>query len=293
MTYNPQIGRFTTLDPYAGDPQTPQSLHKYLYAHADPIHNVDPSGEMSISELLVAGTIAAGAAALFIGGLIATVNDSAGYNLDGWDITDPQKKYRSIVIREAQKNSIEPALLAAVLDAELSDISAGDRYFDFAGSIAAPLTGRDTTIGIGQHSVGTIHTLRPGHSRLGAIMLARNPENSIALTAEYLGHLRQNVKSLAIASSQGQITQGNVNNVILRHQLEHIRLDDFRRPMAQWTPAMIEVIGYNYTQTPWVLVKLGGTENEFRLGQFYSQTGAYGEYVRERYELFKPTFLIP
>jgi RHS repeat-associated protein len=42
--YQPATGTFTTLDPFVGNPQSPLSLHKYLYAHADPINGKDPSG---------------------------------------------------------------------------------------------------------------------------------------------------------------------------------------------------------------------------------------------------------
>jgi RHS repeat-associated protein len=43
--YNPLNGRFNRMDPYAGSPQDPQSLHKYLYCHANPVNGVDPSGK--------------------------------------------------------------------------------------------------------------------------------------------------------------------------------------------------------------------------------------------------------
>ena len=43
--YDPSVGRFNRLDPWAGNVRDPLSLHKYLYAHGNPIMNVDPSGE--------------------------------------------------------------------------------------------------------------------------------------------------------------------------------------------------------------------------------------------------------
>ncbi len=42
--YNPASGIFSQLDTYEGDVKRPESLHKYMYCHADPINNVDPSG---------------------------------------------------------------------------------------------------------------------------------------------------------------------------------------------------------------------------------------------------------
>ena len=37
-------GRFLTIDPYAGNANTPASLHRYLYGADDPVDNTDPSG---------------------------------------------------------------------------------------------------------------------------------------------------------------------------------------------------------------------------------------------------------
>jgi RHS repeat-associated protein len=42
---NAATGRFLTVDPYLGDLTDPISLHRYLYAGADPVNNHDPSGE--------------------------------------------------------------------------------------------------------------------------------------------------------------------------------------------------------------------------------------------------------
>jgi len=52
--YDPLNGRFTQMDPYAGNMSDPQSLHKYLYCHANPVNNIDPSGMLigGISEVL-------------------------------------------------------------------------------------------------------------------------------------------------------------------------------------------------------------------------------------------------
>jgi len=43
--YDPASGTFNRLDPFAGNLADPQSLHKYLYAHANPVAFSDPSGE--------------------------------------------------------------------------------------------------------------------------------------------------------------------------------------------------------------------------------------------------------
>ncbi len=55
--YDPSTGRFNRLDPFAGNASDPQSLHKYLYTHANPVMGVDPSGQFwsSIGQLAVSG----------------------------------------------------------------------------------------------------------------------------------------------------------------------------------------------------------------------------------------------
>ena len=57
--YDQNNGRFNRVDPFNGNNEDPQSLHKYTYAHDDPIGNLDPSGEISLSQTIaVTATIA-------------------------------------------------------------------------------------------------------------------------------------------------------------------------------------------------------------------------------------------
>jgi RHS repeat-associated protein len=42
--YNPSAGRFTRVDSYEGRRRDPMSRHDYLYAHANPVNFIDPSG---------------------------------------------------------------------------------------------------------------------------------------------------------------------------------------------------------------------------------------------------------
>jgi RHS repeat-associated protein len=55
--YDPSTGRFNRLDPFFGNLNDPQSLHKYLYAHDDPIINIDPPGLYPSFISLVSRTI--------------------------------------------------------------------------------------------------------------------------------------------------------------------------------------------------------------------------------------------
>ena len=46
---DPRVGRFTQQDAFAGFAQDPRSLHKYLYAHSDPVNGRDPSGYLTLA----------------------------------------------------------------------------------------------------------------------------------------------------------------------------------------------------------------------------------------------------
>jgi len=50
--YDQNIGRFNRMDPFAGSPQDPQSLHKYLYVHNNPVNGIDPTGKFTITDLM-------------------------------------------------------------------------------------------------------------------------------------------------------------------------------------------------------------------------------------------------
>ncbi|MBQ4523075.1 MAG: hypothetical protein IJA10_09020 [Lachnospiraceae bacterium] len=47
---NPETGTFISMDSYAGSLDNPVSLHKYLYANANPVMYTDPTGYFSLAE---------------------------------------------------------------------------------------------------------------------------------------------------------------------------------------------------------------------------------------------------
>jgi RHS repeat-associated protein len=51
---NTSTGRFWSMDIYEGDAESPLSLHKYLYASADPADRFDPTGHEDLTSLTVA-----------------------------------------------------------------------------------------------------------------------------------------------------------------------------------------------------------------------------------------------
>ncbi len=51
--YQPGTGRFLSTDPFEGETSDPMTLHHYLYGNNDPVNNIDPSGEISVNEMLI------------------------------------------------------------------------------------------------------------------------------------------------------------------------------------------------------------------------------------------------
>ncbi len=55
--YNQNTGRFNRMDPFAGNNQDPQSLHKYLYVHNNPVNGFDPTGYFALTSAITSVTI--------------------------------------------------------------------------------------------------------------------------------------------------------------------------------------------------------------------------------------------
>ena len=79
--YAQATGRFLTTDPDGGNIFDPVSLHRYLYANADPVNNSDPSGE-STGTFIDAAITAAIAGAL-AGAAIGAIAAGDGHRLQG------------------------------------------------------------------------------------------------------------------------------------------------------------------------------------------------------------------
>ncbi|TWT35026.1 tRNA(Glu)-specific nuclease WapA precursor [Thalassoglobus neptunius] len=57
--YDAQTGRFNRLDPFFGNQEDPQSFHKYLYTHADPINGIDPTGQFAMAATIGMASLSA------------------------------------------------------------------------------------------------------------------------------------------------------------------------------------------------------------------------------------------
>jgi len=67
--YDPSNGLFNRVDPFAGNMQDPQSLHKYAYCHNNPINAIDPTGQFSmpsVSMSMAVGSLLVGFSVLAI-----------------------------------------------------------------------------------------------------------------------------------------------------------------------------------------------------------------------------------
>ena len=71
--YNQSNGRFNRLDPFAGSRQDPQSLHKYAYCHNEPVNGTDPSGLMTLIEMMTVVSVIS----------IILVSATVGYKMTG------------------------------------------------------------------------------------------------------------------------------------------------------------------------------------------------------------------
>ena len=78
--YDPRSAQWNRLDPFIGNIQDPQSLHKYAYVHGDPANAVDPTGKFSSGEVFVSLAIGLGNVAqeLTTGGLVLTLLETGG-----------------------------------------------------------------------------------------------------------------------------------------------------------------------------------------------------------------------
>ena len=73
--YDPGVGRFAQQDTWMGNNSDPITLHKYLYANADPANNIDPSGNFSLGGLM---------SAINVQGVLTTVSvASSAFSLYG------------------------------------------------------------------------------------------------------------------------------------------------------------------------------------------------------------------
>ena len=71
--YDPSNGRFPSMDSWMGRSMDPRTLHKYLYVHANPANNTDPTGHFSLTNVAATVTLS-GLANASIGAAMNALN---------------------------------------------------------------------------------------------------------------------------------------------------------------------------------------------------------------------------
>jgi len=83
--YNPEIGRFTTVDPWKGSIYDPASLHKYICCQNDPVDYVDWSGEMGTLVSLTLTIVFIGVLAAITSVIILAGSHTDEHGKTHWD----------------------------------------------------------------------------------------------------------------------------------------------------------------------------------------------------------------
>ncbi len=89
--YNQGSGRFTQMDTWMGYSPDPLTLHKYLYANADPVTYTDPSGNISLGSI---------GATLRVNGILSTSATTAGRSAISRVLTGSSKEAFGIIGEE-------------------------------------------------------------------------------------------------------------------------------------------------------------------------------------------------
>jgi RHS repeat-associated protein len=82
---DPRTGIFTSSDPFSGTGADPQSLHKYTYAHLNPVSNSDPTGRITAIEGISVANIVSGLRVASLGFAVGAVLGAGDAYLQGGD----------------------------------------------------------------------------------------------------------------------------------------------------------------------------------------------------------------
>jgi len=93
---NSETGRFWTMDRHEGTATEPASLHKYLYAQADPVNAADPTGRFSISQVAMTGGVVG------ILAMIAVPTMKPAQEMMGGTVDEGEKAIREAFFAELQ-----------------------------------------------------------------------------------------------------------------------------------------------------------------------------------------------
>ena len=146
---NPSVGRFISMDTYQGSNADPISLHKYLYANSNPVMYSDPSGYMSLGEVMCVSAIIGGTCGAFI--------NVAGYldKLVGW---------RNFNLSDMVQAAFEGFLDGMVVGLLFGVAFAGISYLC---TVIPILSGLDTALGYAFGTYGVAKAISDGSIEAG------------------------------------------------------------------------------------------------------------------------------
>ena len=163
--YNPANGLFNQNDPYAGNLQDPQSLHKYAYCHNNPVNNIDPTGMMEFSltglmisiaigavlGALVGGAITKSWKGVVYGALIGAVIGAAAYLLV---VYWPQivQAFNNMMNYQKAHRTVSNNVFQRMFERCGNDVGTRLRFFNHLGNLSGgkALWLRQLAIGVGQ-----------------------------------------------------------------------------------------------------------------------------------------------
>lgn len=221
---------------------------------------------MSIASISVANAARIGLYGLAAGaiGNYSVPKFIAKYDAGANDLLDPAQPYRKAIIDAAQANRLDPAFLAAIIAAELSDLKISDWSFDAPGFAAG------TSLGWAQISDNNVKRLHPDFGLWKRMGMAIRPESSIRLAAELI-RLTADEGAMNRELSDFKCNEGWVHP------------PDFGKDGREWTDSMMCAAAYNYTQTEWLIENNHFGERDM---VFHPRAGGYGIAVVANYREF-------
>jgi RHS repeat-associated protein len=138
--YDQSIGRFTQQDTWMGQNQDPITLHKYLYANTDPVNNIDPTGNFTMSSVMTAVNIVSTLASTAQAAVDIFQITSSGESVTATDVGFiilmsrlPIKKAQFFLRKACSKNSFIGDTLVSTENGlvEIKDIVIGDMVWSY------------------------------------------------------------------------------------------------------------------------------------------------------------------
>jgi len=130
--YDVSTGRFVRLDPFGGIGFQPGSLHKYAYVGGDPITNIDPSGEISLLDVLARTSLAVLVATpVLVGTSVFNKNNP----LDPVDPASVGRLHRELALLSQDVYQSDPSVVRNWIPVQASSGSITGGFIDVMASL--------------------------------------------------------------------------------------------------------------------------------------------------------------